>query len=92
MAPPALAAGVRQGAQVVDAFLAVSGGLKEAPANALPLAPRDLAEGMVLARDLVTRDGVMLLAADFVLDDSLIRQIREYERSEGGQVQIFVRT
>lgn len=78
--------------QVVDAFLAVSGGLKEAPTNALPLAPRDLAEGMVLARDLVSRDGVLLLAAEYVLDDSLIRQIREYERSEGGQVQIFVRT
>ena len=47
---------------------------------------------MVLARDLVGRDGVLLLAAEYVLDDSLIRQIREYERSEGGQVQIFVRT
>lgn len=88
----AQAKGKRYDAQVVDAFLAVSGGLKEAPANALPLAPRDLAEGMVLARDLVGRDGVLLLAAEYVLDDSLIRQIREYERSEGGQVQIFVRT
>lgn len=88
----AQAKGKRYDAHVVDAFLAVSGGLKEAPANALPLAPRDLAEGMVLARDLVGRDGVLLLAAEYVLDDSLIRQIREYERSEGGQVQIFVRT
>ena len=43
----AQAKGKRYDAQVVDAFLAVSGGLKEAPANALPLAPRDLAEGMV---------------------------------------------
>ena len=33
----------------------------------------------VLARDLVTRDGVMLLAADFVLDENLIRQLRELE-------------
>jgi hypothetical protein len=46
---------------------------------------------MVLARDLVTRDGVMLLAADFVLDESLIRQLRELEASEGIRLSIAIR-
>jgi hypothetical protein len=46
---------------------------------------------MVLARDLVTRDGVMLLAADFVLDESLIRQLRELEATEGHRLSIAIR-
>ena len=50
-----------------------------------------LRPGMVLARDLVGKDGVMLLAADFVLDESLIRQLRELEASEGTRLSIAVR-
>jgi len=46
---------------------------------------------MVLARDLLTRDGVMLLAADFVLDENLIRQLRELEASEGIRLSIAIR-
>ena len=53
--------------------------------------PAALKPGMVLARDLVTRDGVMLLAADFVLDESLIRQLRELEASEGTRLVIAIR-
>ncbi len=37
-----------------------------------------LEPGMKLSRDLVDRDGRLLLAADFVLDGVVIRQIREY--------------
>jgi hypothetical protein len=33
----------------------------------------------------------MLLAADFVLDDSLIRQLRELEASEGTRLSIAIR-
>lgn len=46
---------------------------------------------MVLARDLISREGVLLLAADYVLDDNLIRQIREYEVAEGTRITLFVR-
>jgi PAS domain S-box-containing protein len=41
--------------------------------------------------DLVTRDGVMLLAADFVLDENLIRQLRELEASEGSRLSVAIR-
>ena len=42
------------------------------PSNALVV-------GMVLSRDLVTRDGLMLLSADHVLDARMIRQVQEFE-------------
>jgi response regulator RpfG family c-di-GMP phosphodiesterase len=48
--------------------------------------------GMVLTRDLLSREGMLLLARDHVLDPVLIRQILAYERSEGLPVTLFVRT
>ena len=50
-----------------------------------------LRPGMALARDLVGKDGVMLLAADFVLDENLIRQLRELEASEGSRLTVAIR-
>ena len=51
----------------------------------------DLKPGMVLSRDLMTREGVLLLAADYRLDPNLIRQIGDYARAEGGAVIVFIR-
>jgi hypothetical protein len=45
---------------------------------------------MVLARDLVTRDGVLLLARDFIVDDNLIRHIQGFERTEGYRLTLHV--
>jgi hypothetical protein len=76
---------------VVDAFLVVCGGIKEPPPIGLPLLPAELEPGMVLARDFLSRDGILLLAADYVLDENLIRQIREYEKSEfGGRITLHI--
>ena len=76
---------------VVDAFLVVCGGIKEPPPVGLPLLPAELEPGMVLARDFLSRDGILLLAADYVLDENLIRQIREYEKSEfGGRITLHI--
>jgi len=47
---------------------------------------------MVLSRDLVSRDGVMLLSADYILDVSLIKQIQEYARRESHAVLTYIRT
>jgi response regulator RpfG family c-di-GMP phosphodiesterase len=85
--------GKRYDPKVVDAFLAQIGGpaepvvaVREHTVNAA-----DLQQGMVLARDLISRHGVLLLAADYMLEDSLIRQIREYERADGAALTIWVR-
>jgi len=84
-------AGRRYDPAVVEALLAM---LDESPAlPATPgrtLAPAELGAGMVLARDLEGRDGVLLLAADHVVDAALIGRIREYERTTAGEKLVVV--
>lgn len=56
----------------------------------LVLRSDQLKPGMALARDLVTRDGVLLLAHDFLIDENLIRQIQGFERTEGYRLTLHV--
>ena len=84
--------GKRYDPLVVDAFLQVTGGQETDRAAETAVAVADLKTGMVLSRDLMTRDGVLLLAGDYVLDANLIRQIRDYAATEAGQVKVLVRT
>ncbi|MBW7862023.1 MAG: response regulator [Rhodocyclaceae bacterium] len=78
--------------QVVDAFLEIMGGAETStPVTDLTVPVAALKPGMVLARDLVSRDGVLLLAADYILDENLIRQIRDYARVEGIQLSLLIR-
>lgn len=48
----------------------------------LPYRPADLKPGMVLAHDLMHREGYLLLAHGFVLDARMIEQLVRLERSE----------
>ena len=61
------------------------------PARKTTAAPADLKPGMVLTRDLVSCEGVMLLAADYVLDDTLIRHIQSYAHVDGRHQTLHVR-
>jgi len=84
--------GKRYDPQVVDAFASLNG--SESAGKTLKewaLAPEALRSGMVLSRDLISREGALLLAADFLLDDSLIRQIRDYVAREEESLVIHVR-
>lgn len=87
------ARGKRYDPRVVDAFVDLMRG-KAAPDKAPSLenvvGSDRLCAGMVLARDLTTRDGALLLARDYILDDELIRQIRSYEGTEGVPLKIHV--
>jgi len=47
---------------------------------------------MVLARDFTSDKGVLLLAADYILNGMLIRQIHELEESEGAPIVLTVHT
>lgn len=69
--------------EVLDAFLKLIGAPQPAGGPPLSLRTSALQAGMVLAKGLVSGDGVMLLAADFVLTDELIRRIRAYEARDG---------
>ena len=51
-----------------------------------------LQPGMVLAHDLMTRAGIMLISKEFIMDEQLIKQIRAYEREEGSPLHIRIRT
>ena len=46
---------------------------------------------MVLARDLTTREGLLLLSRDHVLDASLIQKIRNYEHNDANPLEVRVR-
>jgi hypothetical protein len=48
------------------------------------VAALDLRPGMVIARDLITRDGFLLLSANHTLDERMIAQILDFEASAAG--------
>jgi response regulator RpfG family c-di-GMP phosphodiesterase len=81
----------RYDAQVVDAFIEMLGGLDKEQSKELILPATSLEPGMVLARDLISREGTLLLAADYMLDATLIRQIQEYAAREDIQITLHIR-
>ena len=84
--------GKRYDPQIVDAFVDLLGGIEHEVVRERPVSHPDLKVGMVLSRDLLSREGVLLLSADFVLDVSLVRQIQDYARRENHAITIYVRT
>jgi response regulator RpfG family c-di-GMP phosphodiesterase len=78
--------------QIVDAFIDLLGGIGNEVALERTVSYLDLKVGMVLARDLVSREGVLLLSSDFVLDASLIKQIQEYAHREAHGLSLCIRT
>ena len=50
----------------------------------------DLQAGMVLSRDLVTPSGLLMLSAQHVLEDKMIRRIIDFEQSAGLQLTVHV--
>lgn len=78
---------------VVDAFEQ----LLDAQAPKKPVPPRsvavaDLQPGMVMAKDLVSPQGVLLLSADHVLTDDLICRIQQLERRLGLNVVLPIKS
>ena len=84
--------GKRYDPQIVDTFIELLGGLAQEVARDKAVSHADLKVGMVLARDLLSREGTLLLSADFILDVPLIRQIQEYARHESHPIMTYIRT
>lgn len=76
---------------VVDAFKQMMGGKASEGYEVVGLKSDKLQPGMVLARDIVSKEGVMLLARDYVLSAAIIDQIHNFERSTGIGLTILVR-
>ena len=84
--------GKRYDPAVVAAFEEVTTGKSPVEAlrdRALPVAK--LQPGMRTTRDLVTKEGSLLLSADHVLTERMIRQISDFERSSGATFTIHVK-
>ena len=53
-------------------------------------ASRELRAGMMIANDLATKDGVLLLSRGYLLDDHLIAKIQSVEKSLDAEFEIYV--
>ncbi|WP_377162103.1 hypothetical protein ACFJIX_21290 [Roseateles sp. UC29_93] len=84
-------AGTRYEPEVVEAFeLALTDEPEDKPRDR-QISPSDVEPGMVLARDLLTPKGTLLLAAGHVFDGRMVRQIREFAGREGARLALYVR-
>jgi response regulator RpfG family c-di-GMP phosphodiesterase len=63
----------------------------ETAGNDIRVTSKDLQAGMVLARDLVTEDGLLLLASQRVIDERLIAHIRQFEQEENRGFTIHIK-
>lgn len=77
--------------EVVDAFAELIGRIPKKPVLERRLSGDELEIGMVLSRDLYSPEGMLLLATEYVLDELLIRQIRDFEASAGRRLVVCVR-
>jgi response regulator RpfG family c-di-GMP phosphodiesterase len=85
------AAGKRYDPQVVAAFRQVVENTDTGASTGVEVLSTELAPGMVLARDLVSREGLMLLSADHVLDERIIAHVRDFEQKARCRLAIWVR-
>ena len=83
--------GTHVAAAVFDAFKAVLA-RHTTPVLDRQIDAGDLRPGMVLARDLVSPRGTLLLAAGFRFDAQVVRQIHDYVRREGSKLSLYVKT
>ncbi|HEY0268630.1 MAG TPA: HD domain-containing phosphohydrolase [Methyloradius sp.] len=84
--------GKRYDPQVVDAFVELMKAQDEqVTEKELAVGSGQLKSGMILARDLVAKDGWLLLAKDYQMTDVLIEQLKKYEKSDGHTLTIYVR-
>lgn len=83
--------GLRYDPSVVHAFRRVVGtsGIAGHVEPEFHLTSAQLHEGMLLTHDVITKDGMLLLLKDTVLNAGHIREIREFEASAGEPLAIF---
>ena len=77
--------------EVVDVFLHITEPQRPKLAPEVQLGAALLEPDMVLARDLVSPTGVLMLTAGHVLTASLTRRVQEFDRRVGGKLIIHVK-
>jgi response regulator RpfG family c-di-GMP phosphodiesterase len=88
--------GTRYDPLVVDAFdEIVHGQITVSTVDTISETVVDVAgllPGMVTSRDLITRDGSLLLSANHVLSERLIMQLTNFQRSSGTSLTVYIRS
>ena len=82
--------GKRYDPKVVAAFRALLEGDPVEKVRDLAAVATYLKPGMVLSRDLVSAEGLMLLSADHVLDERMIGQVRDFESKNEVRLNIWI--
>jgi len=77
--------------EVLDVFLHITEPDRPKARAEVVMSSDQLETDMVLARDLVSTTGVLMLTAGHVLNPSLIRRIREFELREGGKLVVHIK-
>ena len=77
-------------AKVVDAFLGVMSDVVEEVVPDGLIAAADLRPDMIISRDLITPDGLLLLSAGHVLEERLIEKIIRFEADGDKKFTIYV--
>lgn len=77
--------------QLVQVFLRLNAPQRPQPPAWLALGTGAIAPGMVLAADLVSGRGILMLTAGQRLTAALVARIREFEAREGGALTLHVR-
>lgn len=77
---------------VVDAFKTLLVGTQSHQDVAVEMRSSHLRSGMVLARDLFSHEGLLLLGHDFVLNDLMIEQMIKFEHVEGYSLTFWIKT
>lgn len=81
--------GRRYDPSVTDVFVKMLAEVRKAVE--LPVRPRQLEPGMIVARDLMHREGYLLLAREQALNPAMIRQLHQLEESDGQPLVLYIR-
>ena len=76
---------------VVETMIKVVDDLAAAAKADVHMDVRELRPGMVLARDLVSSRGAILLAAGYVFDERVVKQVGDFSAREGVRLTLWIR-
>lgn len=84
-------ADTRYDRRVVETLIKVWTQMEAVAKSDVQIDVRELQVGMVLARDLVSSTSAVLLAAGYVFDEKIVRQVTSYANRQGVQMTLWLR-
>jgi len=77
---------------VVETMLKAAADMADAARDDVHIDVRDLRPGMVLARAVLSSKGAILLAAGYVFDERVVKQVTTFSAKEGAQLTLWVQS